>query len=100
MAKPLTCTTDEQMTLWPINPAVRNLGAVQIKLNGGVIECDMVGATEATSLEQLTPAVMAEAHIETAVQLVGGDWHKLRAMLDRRHSAYCDALNAAAGPVW
>lgn len=98
MAKRNEAVMDEQMTLWPINPAVRGLGASTMKLKGGLLELDMVGATEATSLEQITPAVMAEAYIEAACQLVGGDWYRLRGMLDRRHSAYSDALNASAGP--
>jgi hypothetical protein len=78
----------EQFNLFPFNPAIKNLGVVDIKLKSGVVEATIVGATEANDLSMLTPARWAEGHIEAAVRILGGDWSQLYDLLGEKHAEF------------
>jgi hypothetical protein len=78
-----------QMNLFPFNPAIKNLGIVDVKLKGGLLEIEMAAATEAMDLAMIQPEQWVKAVAEWLVRLTDGDFDVASRMLGFAHSQFC-----------
>jgi hypothetical protein len=84
----------EQLIMFPHNPEIRALSVIDIKLKGGVVECSLIGSTEANDAAMLVPDRWAAAVAEWLVRLVDGDIHKADSMVSTAHGEFCQIANA------
>jgi hypothetical protein len=82
------------MNLFPINPEIKNLGVVDVKLRGGALDISMIGATEACDLATIQPVQWAKAVAEWLVRLCEGKDGLAEAYLNAAQVQYNDERGA------
>lgn len=87
--------TVEQLGIFPVNPAINHLLVTKMGLKGGLLDLDVTGTTQATSLDQLTPAVLARAFIAHSVRLLGGHAFDIDGIVSEEVGAYWAEINVA-----
>jgi hypothetical protein len=83
-----------QMNLFPINPEIKNLGVVDVKLKVGALDISMIAATEATDLAMVQPMQWAKAVAEWLVRLCEGKDGMAEAYLNAAQLQYSDECGA------
>ncbi|MEI6661606.1 MAG: hypothetical protein WCL01_05740 [Comamonadaceae bacterium] len=75
-------TKPEQLEIFDINPAIRNLGILDIHLSGGMLKGSFAAATEANDIALLTPERWAAAFAEYLIKTCKGDPDKAHRVID------------------
>jgi hypothetical protein len=85
-----------QMNLFPFDPAIKNLGVVDVKLKGGALDVTMLAATEATDLSMIQPEQWAKAAAAWLVRLTSDKEGLADAYLEAAKSQFFEELEARA----
>jgi hypothetical protein len=85
-----------QLNLFPFDPAIKNLGVVDVTLKGGALEVKMLGATEACDLSMLNPEQWAKAAAAWLVRLTSDKEGLADAYLEAAKSQFFEELEARA----
>jgi hypothetical protein len=83
-----------QMNLFPVNPEIKNLGVVDVKLKAGALDISMIAATEATDLAMIQPEQWGKAVAEWLVRLCADKEHLAEAYLNFAILQYSDECKA------
>jgi hypothetical protein len=72
-----------QIEMFPVDPEIRELGIVEFRLKGAVVEAALVGATNVVDVARLTLDAWRTAVADWLLRLYGGDVVEAQMELER-----------------